>query len=74
MIRREAEIRIRRHALDWLAEQGAAGTSTDAPSFSSFHAWLTARDPAALDFRSIAGPRYDAEAWYDDVTGQNWRR
>lgn len=45
------------------------------PSFSSFKDWLSANGYSHyLNFRSVAGADYDAEMWFDDELGQNWRR
>jgi hypothetical protein len=45
------------------------------PSWSAFKAWLHEKHYSHyLDFRSVAGTDYDAEAWFDDELGQNWRR
>jgi hypothetical protein len=44
-------------------------------SASAFKAWLHEKHYSHyLDFRSVAGADYDAEAWFDDELGQNWRR
>lgn len=62
---------IRNLISDWISqpEQQALGPST--LSFGEFHSWLSAAGYAHyLDFRSTAGTRYDAEMWFDEMTGQ----
>lgn len=45
------------------------------PSYLDFKAWLGARSYSRyLDFKSRAGPDYDAELWFDQELGQSWRR
>jgi hypothetical protein len=45
------------------------------PSFAAFTAWLEKNGHSKyLGFRSLAGAHYDAEMWFDDEFGQNWRR
>lgn len=44
------------------------------PSFSTFKEWLAKNGGSQyLDFRSIAGPLFDAEMWFDEALSQSWR-
>lgn len=73
MKKAECETAIRSLATKWARETGVG--KSDHPSFSSFKTWLRETGYAGyLYFRSIAGHNYDAEAWFDDELGQNWRR
>ncbi|MBT1517529.1 hypothetical protein KIP88_45450 [Bradyrhizobium sp. SRL28] len=45
------------------------------PSWSAFKTWLGEKHYSHyLNFRSVAGPDYDAKTWFDDALAQNWRR
>ncbi|MCA0045601.1 hypothetical protein LB577_01305 [Mesorhizobium sp. B283B1A] len=73
MKKADAEKAIRSLSTQW------ANTLSDKerehPSFSTFKTWLSAnRYGGYLDFRSVMGPDYDAEAWFDEELGQMWRR
>lgn len=58
----------------WAEEKGIPVPSIEQPSFSEFKTWLMAKGYGHyLDFRSMAGPGYDAEHWFDKVFGQTWR-
>jgi hypothetical protein len=73
MKKAEAEKAIRYLATQWantLSEE-----DKEHPSFSAFKGWLAAnRYSGYLDFRSVMGANYDAEAWFDEELGQTWRR
>ena len=73
MKKAEAEKAIRYLATQWpntLSKEDRAD-----PSFSTFKSWLAAnRYSSYLDFRSVMGADYDAEAWFDEELGQMWRR
>ncbi|OHV63625.1 hypothetical protein LCM4576_29850 [Mesorhizobium sp. LCM 4576] len=73
MKKAEAEKAIRYLATQWantLSEK-----EREHPSFSAFKAWIAAnRYSGYLNFRSVMGPDYDAEAWFDEELGQMWRR
>ncbi len=69
----ECEPIIRRLATDWL--HTLAEADREHPSWSSFKTWLEGKHYSHyLNFRSRMGADYDAEAWFDDELGQNWRR
>lgn len=69
----ECEKAIRSLAATWARETGV--NVSDHPSWSSFKNWLSEKGYSGyLNFRSVMGPDYDAEAWFDDELGQNWRR
>lgn len=73
MAKAESERAIRALATTWydtLAEE-----KREHPSFSAFKTWLSQNHyPHCLSFRSRMGADYDAEMWFDDELGQNWRR
>jgi len=69
----ECEQAIRKLARDWLATLPEA--EREHPSWIAFKSWLGDKHYSHyLDFRSVAGADYDAEMWFDDELGQNWRR
>jgi hypothetical protein len=69
----ECEQPIRTLAREWFNAQPE--DKREHPSWSAFKAWLHEKhDSHYLDFCSVAGADYDAEAWFDDELGQNWRR
>jgi hypothetical protein len=58
----------------WADETGQSRAPDAHPSFSSFTSWLDQKHYSHyLNFRSTAGPRYDAEMWFDRYFGQEWR-
>jgi hypothetical protein len=73
MKKTESESAIRALASKWfdtLPEE-----KREHPSFYAFKDWLSANHYSHyLNFRSRMGADYDAEAWFDDELGQNWRR
>jgi hypothetical protein len=72
MKKQEAEAAIRHLATRWRRESGLAADAM--PSFSDFQTWLSANGfSGCLDYRSVMGALSDAEAWFDDELGQNWR-
>ncbi|MFB9261701.1 hypothetical protein ACFFWD_00700 [Bradyrhizobium erythrophlei] len=69
----ECEQAIRSLAREWL--ETLPETAREHPSWSAFKIWLGEKHYSHyLNFRSVAGADYDAEAWFDDALGQNWRR
>jgi hypothetical protein len=69
----ECERAIRSLARDWFNE--LPEEKREHPSWSAFKTWLGQRNYSHyLDFRSVAGADYAAEAWFDDELAQNWRR
>lgn len=73
MAKAESERAIRALATTWfdtLSEE-----KREHPSFSAFKTWLSQNHYSHyLNFRSRMGADYDAEMWFDDELGQNWRR
>lgn len=64
MKKTEAESAIRSLCHDWVSQQTNAELVH--PSFSNFATWLEANQYGHyLKFRSLAGPEYDAEMWFD---------
>lgn len=44
------------------------------PSFSAFITWMREKGYGHyLEFRSVMGPLYDAEMWFDEEFKQRWR-
>jgi hypothetical protein len=73
MTKPEAEKAIRRLCTEWARE--LSSEDLEHPSFDAFRTWLDAKGYGHyLTFRSVAGPLYDAEMWFDDELGQSWRR
>jgi len=69
----ECEQAIRSLAREWLNE--LLDAKRENPSWSAFKTWLGQKHYSHyLDFRPVAGADDDAEAWFDDEFGQNWRR
>ncbi|WP_445219599.1 hypothetical protein ACKWRH_05255 [Bradyrhizobium sp. Pa8] len=68
MRRFESERAIRALATHWY--DALPEEKREDPSFCEFKAWLS----HYLNFRSATGTDYDAEMWFDDELGQNWRR
>lgn len=73
MKKSEAEAAIRLLARQWHSTLSAE--KQEHPSFFEFKAWLRDNGYGSyLQFRSVMGPDEDAERWFDDELGQNWRR
>ena len=69
----EAEPAIRALATKWL--DTLPEQNREHPSWYAFKDWLSVNHYSHyLNFRSRMGADYDAEAWFDDELGQNWRR
>ncbi|HEY7999699.1 MAG TPA: hypothetical protein VIE87_12820 [Pseudolabrys sp.] len=71
----ECEPVIRRLAREWF--DALPDAKREHPSWSAFKTWLGEKHYTSyLNFRSVAGADYDAEAeaWFDDELKQNWRR
>ena len=76
MIKADAEKAIRLLATKWFRQthRGVADSSTIMPSFEDFVSWLRTHGHGRyLDFRSMMGPREDAELWFDQELKQTWR-
>jgi hypothetical protein len=74
MKKAESEHAIRRLCHEWAKECGILHSPVNLPRFSAFKAWIVAKGYGGyLDFRSIAGPDYHAEMWFDQEFKQTWR-
>ena len=74
MKKAECETAIRQLCHEWAEARGIPITPSDHPSFANFKSWLSERGYSRyLRFRSVAGPNYDAEMWFDQEFGQTWR-
>ncbi len=70
----ECEQAIRYLCTEWAKERGIPHRPDFQPSFSEFTSWLNQKGYGHyLNFRSVAGPLYDAEMWFDQEFGQTWR-
>jgi hypothetical protein len=59
----------------WAKERGISPSPDYHASFLDFKAWLDENHFSHyLKFRSVAGPDYDAEMWFDEEMKQRWRR
>lgn len=72
MLKSESERAVRILCRDWLKTQPDA--KREHPSFLTFKGWLDEHHPGVLKFRAVMGPLFEAERWFDDELGQNWRR
>jgi hypothetical protein len=73
MKKSEAEPAIRQLASQW--HRDLPDDQKEHPSFGAFTSWVHQIGYGRyLDFRSTMGAHYDAEMWFDDALGQNWRR
>jgi hypothetical protein len=71
----ECEKAIRQLCQQWAKEKGINISTENDPGFSTFRIWLEERGFSSyLNFRSVAGPIYDAEMWFDEEMKQTWRR
>jgi hypothetical protein len=71
----EAEQAIRHLVPKWADARGFTIAPDNHASWSDFKSWLAKNHNSHyLDFRSVAGPDYVAEMWFDDECKQNWRR
>ena len=69
----ESEAAIRHLCHAWRDAAGLGQAEPGQLSFRDFHRWILEHHPHVLDFRSVVGPRDDAERWFDEVFGQTWR-
>jgi hypothetical protein len=75
MKKAESEGALRQLVRTWLRHAGITGEAAGNASFYEFKRWLHAEGYAHyLNFRSVAGSDFDAESWFDQETGQTWRR
>ena len=59
---------------EWARVRGIPNRPAFQPSFIDFKSWLGENGYSHyLNFRSVAGPLYDAEMWFDQEFGQTWR-
>ena len=70
----ECEKAIRQLCHEWAKVRGISSAPVDQPSFSDFKSWLNEKGYSHyLNFRSVTGPMYDAESWFDQEFKQTWR-
>jgi len=70
----ECETAIRSLCHEWARLQGIPSRPDFQPSFGQFTSWLRERGYGHyLRCRSVAGPEYDAEIWFDQEFHQIWR-
>jgi hypothetical protein len=75
MTKAESEKAIRHLCHVWVKEAGLAGAQLEHPSYSQFRSWVDRKGYSSyFKFRSVAGPEYDAELWFDEELKQSWRR
>jgi hypothetical protein len=75
MKKAKAEKAIRYLCSEWAREKGVPIPSPypKQASFSDFRSWLEGKGYSPyLNFRSVAGPHYDAEMWFDQEFKQTW--
>jgi hypothetical protein len=71
----ECEKAVRALCHQWRDAANLSAAGLEHPSFSDFKAWLgTSGYSQYLAFRSVMGPDYDAELWFDQEFKQTWRR
>ena len=59
---------------EWARIRGIPKRPDFQPSFDDFNSWLSQNGYSHyLNFRSLAGPNFDAEMWFDQEFGQTWR-
>jgi len=70
----ECERAIRGLVRKWANLKGILPGSAEMPCYSEFRSWVNGQGYSHyLDFRSVAGPSYDAEQWFDEELKQTWR-
>ncbi len=70
----ECEQAIRYLCREWRRVRGIPIRPDFQPSFGEFKIWLRQNGYSHYqNFRSVAGPDYDAEMWCDQEFGQTWR-
>ena len=70
----DCEKAIRYLCSAWAKERGIPSRPEFQPSFGDFKSWLSQKGYSHyLNFRSVMGPLYDAETWFDQEFGQTWR-
>lgn len=74
MKKSECEQAIRSLCHEWGHLNSIPSRPDFQPSFSQFTSWLQERGYGGyLHFRSVVGPEYDAEMWFDQEFHQTWR-
>jgi hypothetical protein len=58
----------------WIKDARIESEHLSDARFSSFYNWLKENYPAYTSFRSTMGSREDLELWFDEATGQLWKR
>jgi len=74
MKKSEAEPAVRSLIHTWADLPENAEIQKSDLSFVAFWSWLTDNSWGHTQFRSRTGARYDAELWFDEETGQMWKR
>lgn len=75
MIKNECETAIRQLCHEWAKGKGFLILPDFDPGFGNFKNWLVENHYSHyLNFKSVAGPDYDAEVWFDQELKQMWRR
>lgn len=70
MLKDECETALR-HLFDvWRKETAKDAVAPNALSFTAFYYWVADHYPRYLAFRSVRGPREDAELWFDQEVRQ----
>jgi hypothetical protein len=70
----ECEKAIRSLCHKWAAANGINIGAVEQPSFLEFKQWLSSNGYSyLLGFRSVSGPVFDAELWFDQEMKQTWR-
>lgn len=70
----EAEKGIRYLIDIWRTESGQLGVPKQDLAFSTFWYWLQANHAPYTNFRARGSARERAEIWFDQETGQMWKR
>ena len=75
MKKSEAEALHRILITRWIREEKPERDGPGEPyNFYEYLRYAESQRADCMDFRSLAGARYDVETWFDDETGQNWTR
>jgi hypothetical protein len=74
MLKAEAEVHFRALAGQWLRAVWRPEHGDAAPSFMFFSSWLREHHPEIFNFRSRVDQHYLMDLWFDQETGQLWKR
>ncbi len=71
----ECESMVRHLIHEWKDIRGLNGTADESPSFLDFKSWACSKGYEwCFKFRSVAGPDFDAEMWFDQELKQMGKR